>query len=179
MAEKKYADLITTIKYDNVDLWDEDDDHRTLFGPAMYSAAKDPKTPIFVDVMQLYKSDTGFGMGAKTIMDGEEVIDTPHKHTVPEIFAFFGTNVDDPSDLGGEIEFGIGEGDEAECYTFTEPTFVFLPPGVVHQPTWAKNVRSTIVCLDILLAPDINIQPVNVYPKDYVGPDRFKDRIPR
>lgn len=176
MAEKKYEHLITTIKYDDRDkMWDEDDDRRTLFGPAMYSREKNELAPLFVDIMELYGEDTGFGMGARCITDGEEIIDTPHKHSVPELFVFCGTNVDDPSDLGGEIEMWIGEGDEAEKYIFTEPTFVYLPAGLVHQPTWARNMRSTIVCIDILLSPDFDIEPVDVYPTEYEGPERFKE----
>ena len=31
----------------------------------------------------------------------------PHAHPFTEIFSYFGTNVNDPSDLGGEIEFWL------------------------------------------------------------------------
>ena len=177
MSERKYEHLITTIKYDGRDknFWDEDDDRRTLYGPAMYSREKSELAPFFLDIMELYGDDTGFGMGARAIMDGQEIVDTPHKHSVPEVFVFCGTNVDDPSDLGGEIEMWIGEGAEAEKYIFTEPTFVYLPEGLVHQPTWARNVRHTIICIDILLSPDFNIEPVAIYPPDYEGPERFKE----
>lgn len=174
----KYDSLVTTVKYDNRPIVvDEDSDYRTLFGPAMYCRDADPNAPLFIDIMQLYKSGTGFGLGAKTIMDGAEIIDTPHKHSCPEIFVFCGTNVDDPSDLGGEVEFWIGEGEEAERFIITEPTFVYLPPNVVHQPTWAKEIRSNIICMNILLEPDMNIETVNVYPPDYEGPERYRDRI--
>lgn len=176
----KYDDLVTTVDYENrPKVIDEDENYRTLFGPAMYCRDADGKAPLFIDIMQLYKSDTGFGLGAKTIMDGEEVIDTPHKHSCDEIFIFCGTNPDDPSDLGGTIEMWIGEGEDAECFTITKPTFVRLPAGVVHQPTWAKEIHSNIVCLNILMEPDMNIETVDVYPPDYTGPKRFEERIPR
>lgn len=176
----KYDELVTTIKYgERPRVTDEDDSYRTLFGPAMYCRDADSDAPLFIDIMELYKSDTGFGLGAKTIMDGEEIIDTPHKHACDEIFIFCGTNVDDPSDLGGTIEMWLGEGEDAECYTFTEPTFVRLPAGLVHQPTWAREVHGTIVCLNILMQPDMDIETVDVYPPAYEGPKRFRDRLPK
>src|SRR4030067_2316657 len=33
----------------------------------------------------------------------------PHSHTFDELFVFLGSNPEDPDDLGGEVELGLGE----------------------------------------------------------------------
>lgn len=177
MAESKYANLLHTVKYEGRDEWfsDSDSEYRTLFGPGMYCKDTDPNAPIFIDIMQLFKKDTGFGLGATTIMHGEEIVDTPHKHECPEIFVFCGTDPQHPEDIGGTIEFWIGEGEEAEKFEITEPTFVYLPPNVVHQPTWLKECHGNVLCMNILMQGDMNIQTVDVYPPAYEGPARFAE----
>ena len=47
-----------------------------------------------------------------------------------EILGYFGTNPEDPYDLGGEIKYYI----EGEEYTITESCMIFLPKGLRHSP---------------------------------------------
>ena len=47
-----------------------------------------------------------------------------------ELIGFFGSNPDDPSDLGGEIEFTIG----GEPHLLTKSSIVFAPAGTPHNP---------------------------------------------
>ena len=54
----------------------------------------------------------------------------PHAHPFVEIFTYFGTNVDDPSDLGGEIEFWL----EDEKFVFTKSFMVYIPANMEHCP---------------------------------------------
>jgi hypothetical protein len=54
----------------------------------------------------------------------------PHSHPFVEIFSYFGTNIDDPSDLGGEIEFWL----EDEMFTLTKSFMVYIPAHVEHCP---------------------------------------------
>jgi len=54
----------------------------------------------------------------------------PHSHPFIEIFTYFGTNVDDPSELGGEIEFWL----ENEKFTLTKSFMIYIPAGVEHCP---------------------------------------------
>jgi len=53
-----------------------------------------------------------------------------HDHDFDEIIAFFGSDPDNPDDLGGEIEFMI----EGEKFTFTKSCLVYVPRGVDHSP---------------------------------------------
>jgi len=54
----------------------------------------------------------------------------PHSHPFIEIFSFMGTNVDDPSDLGGEIEFWL----EDEKFILTRSFMVYVPANMEHCP---------------------------------------------
>jgi len=53
-----------------------------------------------------------------------------HSHPYAEILGFVGTDPEDPSDLGGEVEFWI----DGECHRLTKSTMVFLPPNLPHCP---------------------------------------------
>jgi len=54
----------------------------------------------------------------------------PHSHPFPELLSYFGTNPDDPSDLGGIVEFWL----EDEKYVFDKSFVVYIPEGVTHCP---------------------------------------------
>ena len=47
-----------------------------------------------------------------------------------EAVTFFGSNPEDPTDLGGEIEFWL----EEEKHTITRSCVIFVPPGIRHCP---------------------------------------------
>ena len=47
-----------------------------------------------------------------------------------ELIGFIGSNPDDPTDLGGEIEFTIG----GEAHLLTKSTIIFAPAGLAHNP---------------------------------------------
>lgn len=54
-----------------------------------------------------------------------------HSHDdADELIGFIGSNPDDPSDLGGEIEFSLG----GEAHLLTKSTIIFAPAGLVHNP---------------------------------------------
>jgi hypothetical protein len=55
---------------------------------------------------------------------------TPHAHPFIEIFSYFGTNTEDPSDLGGEIEFWL----EDEKFVLNKSFMIYIPAGVKHCP---------------------------------------------
>jgi len=67
-------------------------------------------------------------------------ISNPHTHDYDEVLAFFGTNFEDPHDLGGEIEFWLG----GEKQTITKSAIVFIPKGLQHCPLIYKRVDKPI-----------------------------------
>jgi hypothetical protein len=63
-----------------------------------------------------------------------------HRHTCDEAFFCFGSNPDNCESLGGEFEFYLGAGEDAERYRFTKNTCVYVPAGVFHNPQGAIRV---------------------------------------
>jgi len=92
------------------------------------------------------KADSAVGVKGQTVQ--------PHKHlTYEEMFLFIGTNPDNVSDLGGEVDFWLGEGPDLEKITLTEPGTIFLPKGVAHFPMFFRKVRRPIV--QVVIMPKI------------------------
>ncbi len=63
-----------------------------------------------------------------------------HTHACDEILGFFGSNPDDPHDLGGEIEFWL----EDEKHIITKSSLVFIPKGMKHCPLIIRRVDRPI-----------------------------------
>jgi hypothetical protein len=64
----------------------------------------------------------------------------PHTHPFIEIIGYFGTNVDDPSDLGGEIEFWL----EDEKFILTKSFMAYVPEGMQHCPLIVRRIDAPI-----------------------------------
>ena len=60
----------------------------------------------------------------------ENVSPRPHKHDYGEILSFFGTNPDNPKELGAEIELWI----DGEQNLMNESFVAYIPPGTMHCP---------------------------------------------
>ncbi|HJX12926.1 MAG TPA: hypothetical protein VJ377_05295 [Dehalococcoidales bacterium] len=65
---------------------------------------------------------------------------SPHTHDFNEVIGFCGTNFQDPSDLGGEIELWLGD----EKHILTKSCIVFVPKGLKHCPLKIKRVDRPI-----------------------------------
>ncbi len=63
-----------------------------------------------------------------------------HTHEYDEILGFFGSDPQNPWDLGGEIEFWI----EDEQFILTRSTMVFAPRGVKHCPLVVRRIDRPI-----------------------------------
>jgi hypothetical protein len=98
-----------------------------------------------------------------------------HNHTSDEIFFFFGTNPEKPYELGGEYEFWLGEGEDAEKFIFTENTCAYVPAGVTHNPHGCLRLDDPahpIVFMAILLDAD-HTKRTTTYPVDKDGNRMF------
>ena len=67
----------------------------------------------------------------------------PHEHPNGEILAYFGTDPNNPTDLGGQITFYMGE--EMEKYTFDTTKVVYIPPNTVHCPIVYDRIDKPIL----------------------------------
>jgi len=54
----------------------------------------------------------------------------PHKHDFSEVLGFFGTDRDNPKELGAEIELWI----DGEKNLMNKSFIAFIPAGIVHCP---------------------------------------------
>jgi quercetin dioxygenase-like cupin family protein len=63
-----------------------------------------------------------------------------HSHDFDEVIAFFGSNPQDPHDLGGEIELWL----DNEKHIIKKSYLVFVPRGLKHCPLRAKRVDRPI-----------------------------------
>lgn len=53
-----------------------------------------------------------------------------HSHPYAELIGFFGSDPDNPYDLGAELIFSI----DGEQRRLTHSTMIFIPPNVIHNP---------------------------------------------
>jgi hypothetical protein len=72
--------------------------------------------------------------------DGPVSIELPHSHDFDEIIGFAGSDRRHPRDLGGEIDFHMGD----EIYTLTKTCLIFIPRGVKHCPVVFKRIDTPI-----------------------------------
>jgi len=72
-----------------------------------------------------------------------------HVHENAEILGFYGTNLEDPYDLGGEIEVVIN----GETHVLTKSSLVFLPGGLPHCPLTITKVDRPIFHFSIVMDP--------------------------
>lgn len=64
----------------------------------------------------------------------------PHTHKIDEVIAFFGTNHNDPYDLGAEVELWLGD----EQHIITKTSLVFVPAGLKHCPLVFRKVERPV-----------------------------------
>lgn len=74
---------------------------------------------------------------------------TEHRHEYDELVAFFGSNPDDPHDLGGVIEFSIS----GEAHRLTRSTMIWLPARIPHNPLRILEVSWPIFHFSIVTNP--------------------------
>lgn len=71
---------------------------------------------------------------------GQGSPDKEHEHDFDEYLIFLGTNQENPSDLGGEVEFWLG----GEKHIITRSCAVFIPAGLKHAPIYFKRIDTPI-----------------------------------
>jgi len=99
--------------------------------------------------------------------DDELWLTAPMYHTSDEIFIFAGTDPDDITDLGGEVEFWLGAGEEAEKLTITKSSFVWVPAGLVHCPIVYRRVDRPFMQFVFYANPTLVKHHIDLWPPDY------------
>ena len=68
-----------------------------------------------------------------------------HAHPFAEIVLLVGSEPRDLRDLGGEVSWGMGEGDDAEQFTLTRTTAIYVPAHLRHGPLVFTRVDRPIL----------------------------------
>ena len=70
-----------------------------------------------------------------------------HVHGEDELIGFFGSDPNDPYDLGGELEFWL----EGEHHIMTRSTMIFVPANMPHMPLKINRVDRPIFHFSIVM----------------------------
>ena len=73
-----------------------------------------------------------------------------HVHGYSELIGFYGSNPDDPYDLGGVIEFSIA----GEAHRLTRSSLMFIPGDVPHNPMRILEVNRPIFHFSVVMNPE-------------------------
>jgi hypothetical protein len=129
MAETKYGKyIITEIKPKKMAPWD-------------------PKFTL-EELIPLPRLDSGIVKGAFYVDSGwmlpafaKELRGESHVHDFDEVIAFFGSDPQNPTDLGAVAEVRIGD----EVHTVTKSCLIFVPKGLKHGPIDFKKIDRPII----------------------------------
>ncbi len=120
------------------------------------AANPDPNAPVYCGIGQEKPPkgwDEPFTQVLRPIYRPYMMIPKSHKHNVAEYLYFIGGNPMNFKDFGAEVEFTIGEGADAETYTITSTTWVYVPKNVPHCPLNFKRIDKPIMFGHIMFAP--------------------------
>jgi hypothetical protein len=126
-----------------------------------------PEAKIWVETFHIYAPGSGVMVPGELpmIINGREVPENGGQHAHPdfdELFLFFGSNPHDVLSLGGEVEFWLGEGDDAQKFIASTPTAEWVPRNVAHNPHYFTKVASRdrpIIEMAIAMTPTYSLDP--------------------
>jgi len=101
----------------------------------------------------------------KMIKPGVKLGPQPHIHPFDELFTFFGSNFDDPSDLGAEMEFWL----EDQPVSFNKSCMVYIPAGMRHCPLNTKQMTKPIFHFSMGYTPSYAHTVLGEKPGKYAG----------
>ena len=105
-----------------------------------------PGSMIQINTAWYYKENHKF-MDDWAAAEPNGIIGKPHVHDVPELLCFYGSDPENPYDLGGEVEFWI----EGEKHILTKSSLIYIPAGVTHLPLYVNKADRPILHFNILL----------------------------
>lgn len=78
--------------------------------------------------------------------------EAPHTHDFDMYLWFLPVDPSDMKNLGCEIEYFLGEGDERKRIVTTETSSFYMPAGMVHGPITFRNVTKPLYLIHASLA---------------------------
>jgi len=73
-----------------------------------------------------------------------------HVHGYDELIGFYGSNPDDPYDLGAEMEVTI----DGDVHALNRTSMIFLPANIPHMPLRILRVERPVFHFSIVLNPE-------------------------
>jgi len=77
----------------------------------------------------------------------------PHTHKDPELLVALGTDMDNPKDLGADMEMCMGP--EMESHIVTESTMIWIPANFIHAPFRILKSRRPFLFIQCQYAPKL------------------------
>lgn len=77
----------------------------------------------------------------------DSLVGKPHTHSYPEILGFYGSDPDDPYNLGGEVELYL----DGEQHIITKSCMVYIPPDLPHCPLLINRVDRPIFHYSVVM----------------------------
>jgi hypothetical protein len=142
VTETKYGKyIITDLKTKELAPWSEKHSTKSL-------------TPILELGDEVIKGSVNMGCAYSWPRDAaacaNEKSVKPHKHDHDEVLGQFGTNPEDPYDLGGVLEVWL----DNEKYLVTKSCLVYIPKGLIHGPVKFNRIDKPIFHFHIILGKD-------------------------
>ncbi len=118
-----------------------------------------PDAPVYIGIGQkapVAGWDEPLTQVLRPIYHPYKMIPEGHQHNVAEILYFIGGDPMNFQEFGAEVELTMGEGDNAEVYTITQTTWVYVPANLPHCPLDFKRVDKPIMFGHIMFAPSFD-----------------------
>lgn len=74
-------------------------------------------------------------------------VHTAHIHENAEYLIHIGTNINNPFDLGADVDLYMGK--EMERYIINKPTIAYIPRRFIHAPWTPRNVKKPFIFLQV------------------------------
>ena len=119
-----------------------------------------PNAPFWVETFHAFAPGIGVGVPGEppSFIEGKEFTKymdgMQHQHDdFDELFLFFGSNPHDNTALGGELEFWLGSGENAQKFIARTPTAEWAPRGVAHNPHLFTKVNNpNLPIIEVVIA---------------------------
>lgn len=142
--------------------------------PLIHDQKTTPETPIRIATYYAYAGGAGMFAPSKLppIVNGREALELAgvgsHVHPdFDEIIYFFGSDPSDNTRLGGQGEIWLGQGEDAEKFVFRDPTAVYVPKGLAHNPwiiTKVNDPDRPIIITTVSLTNQYSTAPAQTFP---------------
>jgi hypothetical protein len=77
-----------------------------------------------------------------------------HRHDFDQVMLWLGTDMNDLSELGAEVELCLGEADKMEKHVFTTTSAVAVPKGLPHLPATHTRIDKRFIFMVVSCSPE-------------------------